>query len=216
MTKVVVIGYHGGEANVDDFVITAVANELFRLNLDEFVEPLLAAVQDSFDMTTRPEKGNAISAIVPGVRIVVALNILGVSKIPGGPMPPSVDYFFSEGNGDLLEKSMSIGALLFCFGAEQPWKSSTKFCSRELAFVGSNLKLYYASYQKMWPGYPGYEIVKHHLDSGRWACDAITHNSSKGCTNPACFKYVERKTRCEEPDRSSDRGRSSDTRGRNP
>lgn len=45
------------------------------------------------------------------------------------------------------------------------------------------------SYAKLKPGMPMYDLVKLATDTGVWACDAVTHNSPRGCKNPRCFKF---------------------------
>lgn len=46
------------------------------------------------------------------------------------------------------------------------------------------------SYLKLKPGMPMHDHVQTAKDNGVWACDAITHNSPNGCSNPDCFKYA--------------------------
>jgi hypothetical protein len=52
-----------------------------------------------------------------------------------------------------------------------------------------------AKYRRLRPGDAMYEMVKANNDAGNWACDAWTHNSNEGCSNPVCFKYVNRRKR---------------------
>jgi hypothetical protein len=48
-------------------------------------------------------------------------------------------------------------------------------------------------YRKIGKDHPQYKTVNAALAMGRWMCDAYTHNSPRGCSNPTCFKYVPRK-----------------------
>jgi hypothetical protein len=46
------------------------------------------------------------------------------------------------------------------------------------------------AYQKIREGDPGWELVSGCKKRGLWVCDAITHNSPDGCSNPDCFKFM--------------------------
>ena len=142
--RVVVIGYRGTRIDVDNMVIEAVCDELMNRRLSHLAVPLIeAALLDSFDMSRCPERGDGLDAIGPGTEVVVALNLYGTSKIPGGPGPILEGDFYSKNNHKILDICMKAGALLFCFGAEQPWFSEVPFKqSRELGFEGSNLVVY--------------------------------------------------------------------------
>lgn len=50
-------------------------------------------------------------------------------------------------------------------------------------------------YHKVQIGHPSYERVKACQERGLWICDAVTHNSREGCSNPDCFNYVKRRKR---------------------
>lgn len=142
-SKVVVVGFHGVDgSDVDKDVVMAVANHLLDIERGDLIDDLLHATMDPYDMTRFPQRGDAMDAILPGVQVVVALNIFGVSKIPGGIMPESKDYLYCRDNGYMLDRCMKVGAMFFCFGAEQPWFSEVSFDVKELAFEGSGLKLY--------------------------------------------------------------------------
>ena len=44
-------------------------------------------------------------------------------------------------------------------------------------------------YIKVGPKHPSYLRVQANKQAGIWICDAVTHNSNKGCSNPNCFNY---------------------------
>jgi len=46
------------------------------------------------------------------------------------------------------------------------------------------------AYQKIRAGDAGYELISGCKKQGLWVCDAVTHNSPDGCSNPDCFKFM--------------------------
>ena len=136
------MGFVGASGDADCYVVDALACELFDRGLDSLAVELVNECGSGFDMTVHPERGDAMDAIVFGVELVVALNISGISKIPGGRAPVSVNLMYDRENGLMLDKSLSVGAMLACFGREQPWYSKAPFVKKELAHAGSHLYLY--------------------------------------------------------------------------
>lgn len=45
------------------------------------------------------------------------------------------------------------------------------------------------SYEKITPEHKYFGIIAAHKKAGVFACDAVDHNHSDGCPNPACFNY---------------------------
>jgi hypothetical protein len=50
-------------------------------------------------------------------------------------------------------------------------------------------------YMRVRPGDPFYEIIQRELQKGVPICDARTHNSAEGCSNPSCFKFKPKRKR---------------------
>lgn len=46
------------------------------------------------------------------------------------------------------------------------------------------------NYRKIGPNHPAYERVQAMKQAGQWVCDAVTHNSPRGCSNPDCYNYT--------------------------
>lgn len=46
------------------------------------------------------------------------------------------------------------------------------------------------TYRKINKSHPSYARLQACREAGQWMCDAVTHNSLRGCTNPDCFKYT--------------------------
>ena len=46
-------------------------------------------------------------------------------------------------------------------------------------------------YKRLEPQDDLYQHVKSAIERGGWACDAVDHNESDGCSNPSCFKFRE-------------------------
>ena len=84
---------------------------------------------DVYDMTTQPEKGDALDAIGADTAMVVALHLFGIDKLPGGntarvtEMDPRNCY--NRDNIRLLELCMKHGVPLIAVG-DQPWMGLEK------------------------------------------------------------------------------------------
>lgn len=44
-------------------------------------------------------------------------------------------------------------------------------------------------YRKIGKKHPDWERLQACRQAGLWMCDALTHNSHRGCSNPQCFKF---------------------------
>ena len=79
---------------------------------------------DLYDMTTRPEKGDALDAIDGSTAMVLALHLFGIDKLPGGNtakvtgMDPLACY--NRNNLELLQLCMRRSIPLVAVG-DQPW-----------------------------------------------------------------------------------------------
>ncbi len=51
------------------------------------------------------------------------------------------------------------------------------------------------AYRKIGPKHPQYQTLVLYRSRAIFMCDALAHNSKKGCPNPNCFNYEERKPR---------------------
>lgn len=45
------------------------------------------------------------------------------------------------------------------------------------------------SYKRIQRDHPAYEMYVFLKRVGKWMCDAVNHNSPKGCDNPDCYNY---------------------------
>lgn len=128
--RVIVVGYR--QLSTDDWALDKIALWLMQEQQHDLAQILLDRTFARYDMSTMPERGDAMDAIVPGVELVVALHLYGIDKAPGrrmarassphyGPM-----YFYCRDNFMMLEACLTVGAVLAAFG-DQPWYSRSKF-----------------------------------------------------------------------------------------
>jgi hypothetical protein len=76
---------------------------------------------DVYDMTTRPEKGDALDALRDDVALVVALHLFGMDgRTSGAGRPESWGY--NRANNTWLSRCLALKIPLVCFG-EQPTNS---------------------------------------------------------------------------------------------
>lgn len=92
-------------------------------------DDLLSKRYDVYDMSTLPEKGDALDAIGPATKLVIALHLFGIDKLPGGSTATATaldpGYLYNRENIQLLERCMRVPAALVAVG-DQPWLGMEK------------------------------------------------------------------------------------------
>ncbi len=90
---------------------------------------ILARDYDVYDMTTKPEKGDALDAIGSNTRLVIAMHLFGIDKAPGGNTALATqlapDRCYNRCNIMMLPLCMRHGAALVAIG-DQPWMNVQK------------------------------------------------------------------------------------------
>jgi hypothetical protein len=121
--RIVVIGLTNDE---DLFTLFVLAEWLEKWRPEMAVHDRLLdnARIEIFDMSTRPEKGDGLDAVGPDVKLVVALHLFGIDKLPGGNTAKVTELApescYNRNNIQLLKVCMQHGAALIAVG-DQPW-----------------------------------------------------------------------------------------------
>lgn len=104
---------------ISDYLISTKREELaLRLVIGEGVE--------DYDISTKPEKGDAMDALSTNVELVVALHLYGIDHIPGKPPYGTENpYMYCRDNQNLLKRCMLLQIPLVVWG-DQPWNGVEK------------------------------------------------------------------------------------------
>lgn len=126
--KIVVIGLVN---NQDRTTLAVIADFLREHGETHLVERITKGDYDVYDMTTRPERGDAFDAIDEYTELVIALHLYGIDQMPmldealrhhGASVPSGELYRGKDGrNGNLLKLCMQLGIPLIAWG-DQPWE----------------------------------------------------------------------------------------------
>jgi hypothetical protein len=142
MKKIIVIGLNQPEDLYTLFRISEWLDE-HRPGL-EVGERIRTNDVDLFDMTTLPEKGDALDYITTDTQLVIALHLFGIDMMPGGTTAKATElhpqYCYNRDNINLLPVCMNHRAPLISVG-DQPWLGLE---TRALMFGSPTLSRRYA------------------------------------------------------------------------
>lgn len=134
--RIIVIGLQ----NIDDRITLDVTAEFLEARGDTVLAKRLRRSEyEEFDMSTKPEQGDAFDHIDENTALVVALHLFGIDHTPlKASYDPYTDEVFQKSmfagicyrgergrNSIMLERCMELKVPLVCWG-DQPWRGVQK------------------------------------------------------------------------------------------
>jgi hypothetical protein len=117
MSQIITIG----KLSPTDLITLSMIAEYFdSIGRKDLSDQIWSADTDDYDMTTKPEKGDALDAITSETQLVIALHLYGIDLVSARKPSNSGPYFYDRENGNLLKKCMDLKVPLVCWG-DQPW-----------------------------------------------------------------------------------------------